>query len=353
MSALLARRGYSAAAAAHPITAKLCKLFGHEATRMIESGTSQHCHVTAVHHDQSSGHLLTLRIDEHAPKSATDYFILNMCRALSDVVVETGQIIRDEPRLVADVKGPDAELLMDWRKEVLRKASPPSTLILTRSLSRLNPAHPIFSHSPSPVFVFTSKDSAGQAENKELQWKLEANDTINMDASQDILCSKVAPHSSNSSPVYLVGHPSPSLCSALNFLRQQRMSAISIEAGPHTTWPLYYPTDLPSPISSTSPRDSPPTSPLSPLSPSSSTTPLDPFCTVDLLFLSLYSGPLPSTKATKRCVAVPVDETGQARPMTLDLLNRQFDLRHEYEADKDGSEAGWKFTVWTRKTNSD
>ena len=54
-------------------------------------------HPTAVY-ETDSGDLYTLLINGKQPKSSTDLFILWQLRMMSEVIVQSGKTLRDEPK---------------------------------------------------------------------------------------------------------------------------------------------------------------------------------------------------------------------------------------------------------------
>lgn len=102
--------------------------------------------------------LVTIRINDHAPKSAFDFFVLNLCRTRADAIVTTGQILRDEPEMHHGLQGPGRvpELLEAWRRERLGKTSPPASLVLSSGRD-LDLEHPVF-RGPGRAIVLTSPE---------------------------------------------------------------------------------------------------------------------------------------------------------------------------------------------------
>ncbi len=100
---------------------------------LFSGGTPRVVHVTAVYDCGSGGPLHTLlMLNEHSPRCLYDFFVLNAVRALADSVLVTGMILREEPMYHCDVQGPFAAALKRWRTEVLGKARPASSVVLTR-----------------------------------------------------------------------------------------------------------------------------------------------------------------------------------------------------------------------------
>ncbi len=164
-------------------------------------------HITALW-EQASGPLRTIRINEHAPKSALDWFVLNASRARADAIITTGQILRDEPSLTYSLSGPNAleRVLLRWRRERWGLSEPPWLLILT-SGKRVDYTHPAFRGWARPV-IFTSDQEASR---------------YLADA-----------------PCPVVSDATPDLVRAVQHLRAQReCSSVSIETGPTTSRALY------------------------------------------------------------------------------------------------------------------
>jgi len=90
-----------------------------------------------------SGRLHALRIDENAPRSETDWFVLSLCRARADAVLTSAENLRREPRLVHTLTGPWAPRLRFHRTDILAKPSL-ACAILTRS-GNLPTDHPVWS----------------------------------------------------------------------------------------------------------------------------------------------------------------------------------------------------------------
>ena len=91
----------------------------------------------------ADGRLHVIKINEHAPRSATDFFVLNLARASADAIVTSAQVVRAEPQLSHELQGPLAQGLLRYRREVLGKLEPPTSAILTRS-AQLPAAHRVF-----------------------------------------------------------------------------------------------------------------------------------------------------------------------------------------------------------------
>ena len=161
-------------------------------------------HVVAVHAEGESRRVI--KIGEHAPESATDFFALELARARVEAIVITGAILREEPELRYVLSSE----LAAWRREVLGLAEPPWLLVLTHGDIPLD--HPALSGPLRPI-VFTSSEAAPS---------LRARTSIERTS------------------IEIVGVPAPSARLALSFLRSERgCRSVSVEAGPTTAVPLY------------------------------------------------------------------------------------------------------------------
>ncbi len=158
-------------------------------------------HVTALYAARD-GALHTLRIGPQAPKSAHDFFALQLTRARADAIVITGQILRDEPELRYAL--PDA--FAAWRARHGRNVAAPKLLVLT-SGNALDLTHPALAGEWASPVIFTGTEAA----------------------------TRLRPNASCT----VVGHPEPSMAAALAWLRDEGAHTIAIEAGPSTTRPLY------------------------------------------------------------------------------------------------------------------
>ena len=116
-------------------------------------------HVAAVW-DGPDGWVV-MRIGEASPKSDADLFALALARARADVIVTTGQILRDEPNLAYDLPGPLGAELARWRVDVLKRPDPPVVVVLTGS-GEIDPAHPTL-RSWAAAVVLTGPDGATRA----------------------------------------------------------------------------------------------------------------------------------------------------------------------------------------------
>jgi len=167
-------------------------------------------HVTALW-ASPAGALLTLRINEHTPKSPHDRFALGLARARADAILVTGKVLRDEPGLRYELGGP-GELprgLAAWRAEHAGRHEPPWLLVLTSGRG-LDLSHPAL-HGWARPLIFT-----GEAAAAELRQRGDA------------------------AGVEIVGSAQPSARAAIAHLRgERRARVVTIEAGPTVSRPLY------------------------------------------------------------------------------------------------------------------
>lgn len=164
-------------------------------------------HITAVWEEQP-GVLRTIRINEHAPKSERDFFVLNASRARADAIITTGKILRDEPELTYVLAGPDEAVaaLHKWRKEKWGLSEPPWILVLTSGRD-LDLDHPVF-HGWARPMIFTSDRGAAR-------------------------------HLAHAR-IPVVADEAPSIRRAIQHLHRARgCQSVSIEAGPNTSRELY------------------------------------------------------------------------------------------------------------------
>lgn len=156
-------------------------------------------HVVAVHAEGASRRVI--RIGDHAPKSATDFFALELARARADAIVITGAILREEPELRYELSSG----LAAFRRDVLGLRDPPRLLVLTRGDIPLD--HPALHGAARPI-LFTSAEAA--------------------------------PALRARTGLEIAAVPAPSARLALAFLRSERgCRSVSVEAGPTTAVPLY------------------------------------------------------------------------------------------------------------------
>lgn len=95
-----------------------------------------------------------IRIGEHAPKSAWDFFLLNLARASADVIVTTGKILRDEPALRYDLEGTAgvAHALHAYRDVHAHKPARADVVVLSSGRD-LDLSHPTFHGWARPVLA--------------------------------------------------------------------------------------------------------------------------------------------------------------------------------------------------------
>ena len=116
-------------------------------------------HVTSVYSAPTASSstpqpLLTLRVDERSPRSAYDWFALNLSRARASLVVVTGAILRDEPLLTGNVLAEYKSALDAWRLQVLKRQHPAAVCVLTAG--PVDFCHPLFHSTEGEVFVYTT-----------------------------------------------------------------------------------------------------------------------------------------------------------------------------------------------------
>lgn len=168
-----------------------------------------HC-VSTVRVASDPARLHVIDINRYAPKSATDFFVLNLARAHADAIITTAQVVRAEPQLSHQLQGPLAQGLARYRQEVLGKHSAGMTAIMTRS-AQLPPDHRVFEDPLENVVLTTPEQAAA------LRLQLAA-------AGAQVL------------PVEQLD-----IRKAIALLRQRGARTISIEAGPSTAGALYEP----------------------------------------------------------------------------------------------------------------
>lgn len=74
-----------------------------------------------------------IAIGDHAPKSDTDFFLLHLARARADVIVTTGKILRNEPRLTHDlgISAGFAGALADYRRRIVGRPARGRVVVLS------------------------------------------------------------------------------------------------------------------------------------------------------------------------------------------------------------------------------
>jgi len=203
----------SAAAAAcieriHALWAVGCR-GGDAAAEM--AATEGVIHVTAVGRTPDRG-LEVIAIDDGAPRSSTDFFLLNLARARADAILTTGRILRAEPGVHHALQGTGEEpaQLAAWRREVLGKTSAPRSVVLTSGRD-VDLSHRMF-HGARPALVATGPAGAAALRRRTGEADFE-----------------------------IAEFPDPDLRSVVARLARDGCSAISIEAGPSSNLDLYRP----------------------------------------------------------------------------------------------------------------
>ena len=154
------------------------------------------------------GLLHVIKIGPKSPKSTTDFFVLNLCRARCDAILTTAANLRAEPDLVHTLQGPWATRLAAYRK-ALGKTTPPTCAILTGS-GDVPAEHPFWDDG-TPKVILTS-DSAATALRWLLGGRAEVVPVRKLDARR-----------------------------ACDVLRERGHALISVEAGPTMARTLYEP----------------------------------------------------------------------------------------------------------------
>jgi riboflavin biosynthesis pyrimidine reductase len=155
----------------------------------------------------ADGLLHVLTIDQHAPRSETDFFALQLCRARADAVITSAQILRKEPELGFAFVGPWASGLTRYRHDVLHKRAL-TCVILSRS-GDLPLQHALFREVDLERVLVTSEQGARA------------------------LPAEAARHAQ------VIALAEPGVPAAIAHMFQAGKSSISIEAGPSTVHTLY------------------------------------------------------------------------------------------------------------------
>lgn len=151
-----------------------------------------------------------LLINDATPRSATDFFVLNLARARAEAILTTGRILRDEPTLQHALQGP-AKLvtaLRSFRHDLLGQNFAPWLLVLSSGRA-LDPAHPAF-------------NSAG------LRPLLLVPDTAPRQLARDFAGTAEVLRDAQAGPRR-----------AIALLRERAVQRITVEAGPATARSLY------------------------------------------------------------------------------------------------------------------
>ena len=159
-------------------------------------------HVLALA-DEGEARLRNVRIGPASPKSAHDFFALNLARARADAIVVSGAVLRAEPALRYALAGPAGEALGRWRRERAERREPPRLVVLTSGRG-LDPGHPAL-HGWARAVVFTGEGAALPP--------LEG--------------------------VEVVRHAAPSPAAAVAWAKGEGARVVSLEAGPSVTGPLH------------------------------------------------------------------------------------------------------------------
>jgi riboflavin biosynthesis pyrimidine reductase len=133
------------------VSRALARCFGHDPAR--DQGILHSAAVWEGPHGTRA-----LRIGEHAPHSAIDFFLLHAARARASAIVTTGRILREEPRLRYDLAAASAfsDALIDYRARHVGLAGRATVVVLSRG-GDLTFTHPAFHGWALPVlFVPTS-----------------------------------------------------------------------------------------------------------------------------------------------------------------------------------------------------
>jgi hypothetical protein len=165
-------------------------------------------HSIAVWRATEDAPLVTIRINEHSPKSELDFLALHIGRARADGIIITGKILRDEPGLCYDLHADPrwGDALANWRERRWGLCEPPWLLILTAT-GEFDFRHPVF-HGWARPLIFTSDRTATR--------KLAA------------------------APCPVVADVEPGIQRAIRHLQVAReCECVSIEAGPSTVRALY------------------------------------------------------------------------------------------------------------------
>jgi riboflavin biosynthesis pyrimidine reductase len=103
--------------------------------------------------------LAILRINAQTPVSPTDAFVLALSRARADVILTTGQNLRDEPDAHARLSGGAEAWLARWRRDVCGLVAPARLAVLTGS-GDIDLAHPAMRGSDRPLVLTTPRGRA-------------------------------------------------------------------------------------------------------------------------------------------------------------------------------------------------
>ena len=195
--------------------------------------------------------LCTLRVDDKSPRSAYDWFALNLSRARSDLIILTGAILRDEPLVTGNVLADYKAVLDEWRRQVWGRQQPPAVCVFTAGPMDFN--HPLFSDTEGDVFVYTTSQyfhslhEQLRAHNSSRPPLCSASSTQNITVPLRHLHALSASHTgshsradSSSEKAIRVFSPycAPSLLTLAQHFRHSHPN-IAVECGPSTTLPHY------------------------------------------------------------------------------------------------------------------
>ena len=156
-----------------------------------------------------TGTRVALRICEATPRSETDFFLLNLARARAEAIVTTGRTLREEADVTHALQGPALvpDALAEWRRNVLGLGEPPLLLVLSSGRG-LEPDHPAF-HAPLRPILFVPEAAAAP-----LRARFEGSAAVE-------------------------GRPRTGARQAVEWLRAQGATRITVEAGPSASAALY------------------------------------------------------------------------------------------------------------------
>lgn len=158
---------------------------------------------------RASGRWHVIKIQDGAPQSSIDSFVLRFWRASCDAILTTGQILRSEPTLRYAPSGPWSPGLTRYREQVLGKSGKLRCAILTRGL-QLSAEHPVFGDSDQIDVVVLAPPQNVAELRKTLGDRAEVVGLERLDAR-----------------------------AALDFLLRSGSSTVSVEAGPSVAGTLY------------------------------------------------------------------------------------------------------------------
>jgi riboflavin biosynthesis pyrimidine reductase len=158
---------------------------------------------------RTPGQLHVIKIQDAAPKSSTDWFVLNFWRTHCDALLTTGQILRAEPQLSYAPKEPLGAGLTYYREQVLGKSGVTRCAILTRG-GQLPADHRVFQPTPGvEMLVLTPPE--------------------NVQPLEEVLDDRAK----------VVGIDGLDARTAVDFLKRTGSQTIGIEAGPSVAGTLY------------------------------------------------------------------------------------------------------------------